>query len=267
MNKFNLEDWVDGIKSEEDAYFADLPYWDDFFVLTLVNSKRHAFPVDTWKRTDIIDTEEIVINPNGTKTTILNSVCDWDKYDRLFENNQVPSNIPDFGYFILHKSSKVTDIISSHDASIFLADSLLLSSKAKEVFSGCNAGQKGIYPTSVELKGAKHNDYYLFKYSVTATDYIDYNKSIFYSQDDLFDFDSRKIVELNSLKEIEDYAIGNDISVYAKQIVFNSDFPDFDLFYFNGEFGLNGIFVSNNFAAKLMGMTGITLERTNRLSR
>jgi len=267
MDTFNLNDWVDGMISEEGTYFTDLPYSDDFFILNLANSKRHVFPVETWQRPDIIKTEEIVINPNGGKTTIFKSVCDWDKYDRLFENNQVPSNIPDFGFFILHKSSKVTDIICSHSASTFLSDSLLLSSKAKEVFIGCNAGQKGIYPTSLELKGVRHNDYYFFKYSVTAADYIDYNKSIFYSQDDLLDFGSRKIVELNSLKDIEDYAIGNHLLILAKQIVFNSDFPDLDLFYFNGEFGLSGIYISKKFAAKLVGMTGITLERTNRLSR
>lgn len=50
MDGFNLNDWVDGIKSEEESYFGDLPYSDDFFVLSLVNSKQHAFPVDTWKR-------------------------------------------------------------------------------------------------------------------------------------------------------------------------------------------------------------------------
>lgn len=248
MDKFNLKDWVDGIKSKEDAYFTDLPYSDDFFVLTLTNNKQHAYPVDFWKRPDHCNE-------------------DWDKFDRLFENNQIPSSIPDIGYFILRSSSKLTDIIRSHSASTFLSDSLLLSSKAKNAFSDCNAGQKGFYPTTIELKGKSSSDYYLFKYSATSTDYIDYNKSIFYSQDDLFDFDSRKIVELNSLKEIEDYAISNDISVYAKQIVFNSDFPDFDLFYFNGELGLNGIFVSKKLAAKLKDMTGITFERTSRLSR
>jgi hypothetical protein len=267
MDNFNLNNWIKNNKSKEDAFFTDLTDSDNFYVLNLVNSKRHAYPVDRWKRPDIIESEEIVINPNGTKTRILNSECDWEKFERLFENNQIPSSILDFGYFILHKSSKVTDIICSHDASIFLANSLLLSSKVIEVFSHCIAGKKGIYPTAVEHKEVRFNDYFLFKYSVRATDYIDYNKSIFYSQDDIFDYDSRKIVELNSLKKIEDYSIENEKSIYAKQIVFNSDFPDFDLFYFNGEFGLNGIFVSNSFASKLNGMTGITLEHTNRLSR
>lgn len=267
MDKFNLNDWAISIKNREETYFTDLPYSDDFFELTFVNSKRLVYPVDLWKRPDIIKTQEVITNPNGSKTTIFNSHCDWDRFDRLFEGNQIPKNIPAIGYFTLHKSAKVTDVIRSHSGSTFLSDSLLLSSKAKEVFSECSIEQKAFYPTSVEYKGVMHNNYFLFKYLVKATDYIDYNNSIFYSQNDLFDFESRKIVELNSLEEIERYAIWNHTSIYAKQIIFNSNFPDFEIFYFNGEFGLNGIFVSNNFGDKLAGMSGITLKRVNRLSK
>lgn len=264
MDKFNLKNWVDGIKSEEDAYFTDLPYSDDFFVLTLVNNKRYAYPVDTWKRPDIIDKKETVINPDGSKTTIIEHVCDWDKFDRLFEDNQVPSSIPDFGYFVLRSSSKLTDIILSSDATTFLSDSFLLSSKAKNIFSDCNAGQKGFYPTSVELKGATDSNYHLFKYSATATDFIDYSKSIFYSQDDLLDFGSRKILELNSFKAIEDFAIDSNKYVFAKKIVFTSDFPGFDIFRLT-DFGLNSIFVSKRLAVNLKDLSGIKLERTHRL--
>ena len=266
MTKHPLDIFADDWKSNEEKYFADQPASTDFFEINLTGNTKTGSQIKEWQSPKSIEVKKRMDNWDWSKPYVADLTAEPEIkiFDRLLSSNEIPETLPDFGYFELYKSSKLTDFISG---SFLEQYGLIINDKTKDILNQFNIGLSKFYPLTLEFKGQYFTNYYFVKAIGQADNYIDYEKSVFYEQTGLFGFDTRTEIELNSKNEISEYRknnAGKDKHIFAKKIFLNSNFPKLDYFTLT-EFGIYKKFISVKLAKALDKATGIEIKQTNRL--
>ena len=253
---------------EENKFFENQSDSEDIFQLKLIGNKSTWNQIEDWKSPSVQKMKDRFKNWDG-KSPLNFEISDGGevrKFDDLLDGENVPEELPEIGQMILYKSAKITDFISGS----FLAQyGLIVSGKVKSLLQDFNLGEHQYYPLEIKHKNHLQNDYWFLRSSSSVDDYIDYEKSNFYTQQGSFGFQSREPVGLNSKEEITEYRLkikDKRIIIRASEIHLSSNFPGFDLFYSKG-FGILGTFVSAKLKSELKGFTGIEIKTTKRLKK
>ena len=106
-------------------------------------------------------------------------------------------NIFEFNKITLHKTSKLTDIVSTAAIS---AHGFMLSKKALDIFTSKNIGKHSIYPANLIHKGASYKYFYLL-FDNDITNEIDFKQSTFFIANLLGK--PQMDININSPKEFE----------------------------------------------------------------
>lgn len=266
MKKHPLDILAESWKTKEDEYFTDQASSDDFFELNLTLTKtKTGSQIKDWHSPKSIENQKQMEKWDWTNPFPIDLTAEPEikKYDKLLSSNDTPADLPDFGFFELFKSAKLTDFISG---SFLQQYGLIINEKIKETITQFNIGTSKFFPVTIELKDQKYSNYYFLK-TTAADNYVDFEKSAFYEQDGLLRFETRKALQLNSLDEIKSCRqkyTGTNKMIFAKNIVLNSEFPSFDYFTFNS-FGIHKKFISTRLADRLKTATGIQISPTNRM--
>lgn len=187
-----------------------------------------------------------------------------DKFYKLLSAEGNPDALPGLGYMQLYKSSKVTDFVTGSFLSQY---GLIISQSAKEIFEAYNLGEARFYPITLEHNGNFYSNYFFLKTLSSAVEFIDYRKSCFYKQRGFSDFDTREVIEIDSIEEYEDYRKNlsdQEVFIYMKSIALNDSFPNYD--YFTCDMpGMHKRFVSSKLASALNKLSGLQIIKTNRI--
>ena len=266
MTKHPLEIFADNWKSTEEQYFADQPASTDFFEINLTGNPRTGSQIEDWLSPKSIEIKNRMAIWNWLNPFVADLTAEPEikKFDRILSSDEIPETLPDIGYFELYKSSKLTDFISG---SFLQQYGLIVNDKTKDILRQFNLGVSKFYPLTLAHKGQHHTNYNFLKTIAKTDSYIDYEKSVFYEQDGLLQFDTRREIKLNSIDEIATYQktlVGTEKMILAKQIFLNSNFPALDYFTFSN-YGIHKKIVSSKLANELTKVTGIEITQTNRL--
>lgn len=175
------------------------------------------------------------------------------------KNSEFPTYNPDLR-FELKKNAILTDLISTSNIS---AKGLLLSEKAKNIFTTCNLAPYRVYPASV-IQGSINHQYFWLHLVKENLEGIDFLNSKFHITNLAF----MKIENLNILSN-EDYIIEKNKlkmkHIRAEKISLTKNYSDnlFDLIFF--PLIHSNIFISQNLANKIKknNLTGFNIENQN----
>jgi hypothetical protein len=251
---------------DENEYFQNQAISEHFFKLTLLGNKRTGDQIEYWKSptSEIIDKlyEDFAKNPESTLE--IPKGGSMDDFHKLLTGNNVPKKLPEIGKMVLYKSSKISDFISG---SFLKQYGLIINEKTRNVLTDFNLGNYKCFQFDLIHKDKVYPDYYFLRNSASITEHIDYEKSKFYIQKGLLNYDQRENVNLNSLKDIEELrkeVSGKEILILASELVLNEKFPNFDLFK-SDVYGVRGIYISEQLKNALNNLSGIEIEDNNRI--
>jgi hypothetical protein len=186
------------------------------------------------------------------------------EFHAILKDNGLPEELPEVGKFLLFDSSKLTDFIKG---SFLEQYGLIVSERAKTLLTQFNLGNHNYFPISILHKGIDHNNYYFLKCLTNSNEYVDYNRSDFYTQESFFDKKSKMQIEFETKEEFTNFiqnTPSHKLYLFADNITLNNSFPDFDLFKIN-DYGFNEMFVSKQLANSLDKLTGITLTKETKV--
>lgn len=268
MAKHPLDIFADNLKSSQESYFSELPISSDFLELDLKGNPKTGSQIKNWISAGVIKMKKEMENWDRPKLFIpaLSEEPEIKQFDKLLSAEANPQTLPDLGYFELFKSSKLTDFITG---SCLQQYGLIISKKAKEIFEQFNLGQAKFYPLTLEHKGNFYGEYFLLKTLSSGVEFIDFEKSTFYHQRGLLEFETRRDIAINSFQDVinhrQKFSV-NDADLYIKKIVLADSFPNFDYFTFY-RYGVHKRFVSPKLATALKQTTGHEIKQTNRIFR
>ncbi len=180
--------------------------------------------------------------------------------------NDFPNFEPNLNSFILHKSAKASDLLSSAP---LIGSGFIISEKLKNIFEKFKLPTHKNYPAKIIQKENIYN-YYWIHIICDLTDYIDYGKSEFYithlfkNIQDIIHIDSKNelISKREELKKKDIYFSISPIKIY-----FIDDYLlNFDLFYIS-LFDFN-FYASQNLKNVIYeeNITGIELTESNKFT-
>ena len=254
--------WAD----EESKFFENQSDSKEIFMLELTGNKRTGDQIEDWKSPSVLKMEQRLKNWDG-KSQLNFEIPEGGeirKFDELLDGENVPEELPEIGQMILYKSSKITDFIKG---SFLEQYGFILSDKAKGMLDNFNLGEHKYYSLEIVQKSHIHSNYWFLRSSASVKNYIDFEKSNFYSQKGLLDFSSREQITINSREELEAYRAssqGQDIYVKASEIYLNDDFPKYDLFV-SKEYGIQGVFISSKLKTEITKLSGVGIKTTKRI--
>lgn len=254
--------WTD----EENMFFENQSDSKDIFRLELTGNKRTGDQIENWKSPSVLKMEQRFKNWDG-KSQLNFEIPEGGeirRFDELLDGENVPEELPEIGQMILYKSSKITDFIKG---SFLEQYGFIVSDKAKDILDKFNLGEHKHYPLEIVHKNQIYSNYWFLRNSASLKEYIDYEKSNFYSQKGLLDFSSREQITINSKEELETYrsnSQGQDIYVKASEIYLNDDFPKYDLFV-SKEYGIQGTFISTKLKTEITKLSGVEIKTTKRI--
>ena len=252
---------------------SDISYSGNLFELRLTgNAKtKDGCQIEDWK--------------SAASIKIAQSIGEWDRktpldvempnngkgeikiFIDLLKGENLPEKLPDLGYFTLCKSSKTTDFVNG---SFLDQYGWIVSSHAKAILEQFNLGEHCFYPVVLEHRDVRF-DYFFLKTCANGDEYIDYEKSTFYSYTERT-FDEEHVKrDLNSKQEFDLFTkqqngidFPDNATLYARPIQLQKKFPEYDLFYVR-EFFFSSAFVSERLKDALEPLTGIELTPSKRV--
>jgi len=242
-------DWTSNLNE----FFVDQDISTDFFEL---NYKFHLTPIKECTSPSQIEMAKEFAKGNYN---FEGSFVHVD-YHEIFSQEKFPNELPEKLIYILPKNRKLTDFISAGFLSNY---GFLISHKALEIIKKHNIGYFKAYSIDVLHKNILYNNFYLFVFRNELSDFIDFKNSTFFYQEEYLDFESRKLISINSK---EDYLKFTEIErdyIHAKLFVFQKHIKP-DLFTVD-KFVFGDSFISQSLIEELCGCTGLKIEQTKRV--
>lgn len=254
MAKHPLEIIANEWTSRSNEFFVDQEVSTDFYELKY---KFHLTPIKEWTTPSLIESSKEFAKGNYEFESTFIGV---DSYYDLFSKEKFPNELPEKLIYIIPKNRKLTDFM---DAAFLCKYGFLISDKVLKKIEKHNIGYFKTYSIDVIHKDILYSNYYLFVFRNELSDYIDFKNSSFFYQEEYFDFESRKLLSINSK---EDYLKNTEIEkeyIHAKLFVFQKDMKP-DLFTVD-KFIFGATFISQGLIEALIGCTGLKLEQTKRV--
>ena len=254
--------WTD----KENKFFESQSDSKYVFQLELTGNKRTGDQIEDWKPPSVQIMEERFKDWDGKSELSfdLPEGGEIRRFHDLLNGENVPEELPKIGQMTLYKSSKITDFVKG---SFLEQYGFIVSDKAKNILDKFNLGEHKYYPLEIVNKNQIYSNYWFLRSSASVKDYIDFEKSNFYSQKGLLDFSSREKININSKEEIEIYrsnSQGKNIYVKAIELYLNDDFPKYDLFI-SKEYGIQGTFISTKLKNEITKLSGVEIKTTKRI--
>ncbi|WP_412560841.1 hypothetical protein [Winogradskyella sp. MIT101101] len=254
--------WV----KDENEYFESQENSGDYFKLDLVGNKRTGNQIKDWHPPSTREIEKIFANWDGKSELHFDLPTGGaiNEFHKKLSGNDVPKTLPEIGQMELYKSSKLTDFISG---SFLEQYGLMVNDKTLKLLTKFKIGNYNHFPFEVIQNGEILSNYNFLRNSASMENYIDYQKSKFYIQKGLLQFDTREDVDINSLDDINKLVkkvAGQDIYIFASELTVTKEFPNYDLFK-AGIYGVRGIYISEKLKEALKECNGIEIKEQKRL--
>lgn len=254
------------LTDKEDSFFSDQPYSEKYFKLELLGNKRTGNQIKEWRSKGVIELEETLANwDHSTLLEIpMEDGGEIQKFHLALEGNNIPDNLPDLGQMLLYNSSKLTDFING---SFLDQYGFIVNNETIDIIKKLNTEKHNSYPIELIHKSDLIKSFSFFKFSASADNYIDYERSKFYTQKGILNYESRKDIEIINEKDFKDKQEKLRVEqtlIYAKEIHLKNEFPNYDMFNIS-TLGVRGVFVSKNFLKSLNTNTGISVNKTKRI--
>jgi len=170
-----------------------------------------------------------------------------------------PEFVPNLNYFVLHRNSKVTDVLSAS----MISGGFIVNTRVREILEKYSLPEHRFYPATVECNNKLDDNYAWFFFVSDVLDFIDYGRTKFYLCDML---DNRirdcQVDSANNLRAMKDI-LQDDRNINSDHVYLMETFHDrFDIFKVT--FGDYRTYVSERLkdAFDQAGITGLKMLPT-----
>jgi hypothetical protein len=180
----------------------------------------------------------------------------------IFKRNFLPPENINLGFVTLYDEEKVTDVISGFEGN-YGNNGWLMSERLITILKDFNVGQYKTYEVNINHRNRTYANYKYFRFINNADNYVDFSKSTFYKMKGFVRLDTREIIPIKSINDINETKEKLDKGWFLgpKEMFLKSN--TLDLFKFSK---LNSVhsFCSIKLAERLKkeGITGFNFQET-----
>jgi hypothetical protein len=261
-------------KKEDDNFFLDCPFSNDYVEIEIVETKKHAWPIDEH---EIGESKNLmtIFETNYRNSNHSGFVPYFDMIDEMFSDKSFPPPELDLGTIIVFDDVELTDVLSGVEGN-FGNNGWVVSMKLMNLLSRFNIGKFETYSLNARHRNNLLSNYVYLHFYNYADKYVDFSKSNFYLQKgSSLDVDNRTVITVDSLSKIEEIENiqnaklerddwKNLASIHPKEIFLLQN--DLDLFKFE-DLSTTDFFMSTRLAKEIdkEKITGFDLKRTTKL--
>lgn len=255
-------------KNDEEQFFLDVNFSTSYFKLHSPVGKRNAWAVKNHgigKSTNL----ESIFNDKFRKPRSKKVVPLMSMLIAVFGDNSFAPEELDLGKVDIHSEFKLSD--SFGWLGNLQRSGWIISRRLLDILRQFNVGEFKAYKIAVNHKRINYDNYVYFHFLNYADKFVDYSKSSFYTQEGMLEFDSRKLIAIDSAKDLKSEETkfrkkNEKLGIYPKELFLTDN--NLDLFKFD-DLLLDDYFISKRLAEKFVKekVTGFELLQTTRVKK